>query len=108
MSGSRTKALRRECEKRLGHAPFEADGHVTIRWTRLEGIGHRVLAFFKKPAKTQADEFRFFKRHGKTIQEAALERGQYSARVERHKREVEESNVRIATARLERAKKEAA
>ena len=97
MSGSRTKQLRREFVKRQGRAPLRAEGHVTIT-TKLLKVAKSLIrvAVQHKPGTIQKDEFRYFKRHGMTIQEAALQRAYYLAAVARHKKEVEDNNLRMA------------
>jgi len=98
MSGSRTKQLRRRFMKRQGRAPLRAEGHVTIT-SKVVPIAKtlmRVMVQRKASPNPQKDELRYFRRHGMTIQEAALRRAYYLAAVARHKKEVEDNNLRTA------------
>ena len=97
MSGSRTKQLRREFMKRQGRAPLRAEGHVTITSkvvTIAKTLMH-VMVERKASLNPQKDEFRYFKRHSMTIQEAAPERAYYLAAVVRHRKETEDNNRRM-------------
>ena len=112
MSGKRTKQLRKECHVRLGRAPFKADGHVTHRtglvaWRDERGrtILSRIWNHFTRPKdhKPQIDEFRFFKRHGVTPQEAESRRAQELAHRERRRLAIERNNEHMEDLRRERA-----
>jgi hypothetical protein len=81
----------------LGHAPEKADGHVTIRPVTLltGGSRQRVLVFVKPADVARIDEFRFFKRQGRTIQENTMAHAVLVAGWERRARETDENNERM-------------
>jgi len=85
---------------------LKADGHVTIKTATAEvgGILRRVVAFIKPKEHVQQDEFRFFKRHGQTSIEASVAHASLLAARERHDREVDENNERMAMIAVARGK----
>jgi hypothetical protein len=100
MSGRRTKQLRKECARRLGRAPFDADGHVTARSAVVQsgGFFYRVMQLLKRKPVVQIDEFRYFKRHRCTPDEAAARRLEEIRKHARHEMEVELNNERMGVA----------
>jgi hypothetical protein len=81
---------------RQGRAPLRAEGHVTIT-TKVLKIAKSLVrvAVQRKAGTIQKDEFRYFKRHDTTIQEAAVQRAYYLAAVARQNKEVEDNNLRM-------------
>ena len=107
MSGKRTKALRREFRKITGRA---AVTHVKkgvgtfFRSVFSKALGKRTKEQFQQKIIVGAlNEFRRFKRHGKTADQIAAERVEFRRRRAAHLAWIEQNNERIAEGRARRA-----
>lgn len=110
MSGRRAKQLRRECIERMGRAPRKAEGHITTTTAVAQVIqrGKAVLQrIFVKPkdAPRTADEFRFFKRHGCTRDEAAVAHAEFLVRRIDHRKAVDTNNERLEALQKDRIRR---
>lgn len=98
MSGKRTKRLRAQAKQILGHDPRKTGWKISNqKWS----LSHKLISFFQGTVVSK-DEFRHFKRHGKTAEQMRTEWNAHLAAVKRHKEKVERNNEHIADLRARR------